>query len=144
MPIPVRMVVETRLYLYSAIARLLLSCPNPTSTINNERQHQLASNHIGVQSIVSRIQFRFEWSSWIRIHLTIHNSRTGRSPNPQRDNPPSIATSINLHATVSHCIGARPSQSNKELNSTRFEWNGRLGVEFDHGRGVARPSLSVR
>jgi hypothetical protein len=30
---------------------------------------------------------------------------------------------------------------NQTRSAIRFEWNGRLGVEFDHGQGVARPSL---
>jgi hypothetical protein len=82
-------------------------------------------------------QFQFEWSSWIRIHLTFDNSRPGRSPTLQRDNQPSIAialgiepqlfsseaTTINLDATVSHCIGARFDRQTRSCSMIRFQWS---------------------
>jgi len=38
-------------------------------------------------------------------------------------------------------LGFDHHNHNQTRSSIPFEWNGRLGVEFDHGQGVARPSL---
>ena len=54
-------------------------------------------------------------------------------------NPSSTAT-ISVVATIA--LGF--DHHNQTRSSIRFDWNGRIGVdEFDHGQGVARPSLSL-
>ena len=48
-----------------------------------------------------------------------------------------------LVATIALALALGFDNHNQTRSSSRFEWNGRLGVEFDHGQGVlvARPSL---
>jgi hypothetical protein len=81
------------------------------------------------------------------IHLTSialfikHDNKLKENSNAM---PQPQLNSSHQHSNHSIALGFDHHNYNQTRSSIiRFEWNGRLGVEFDHGQGAARPSLSV-
>ena len=95
---------------------------------------------------MSRIQFRFEWSSWIRIHLSIDNSRPGHSPTLQRDKTISLPLQSQLQLQLNPSF-KRGNECEFTCNCFPLHWgstitinqgaqcqssysNGHLGIEL--------------
>ena len=119
---------------------------------NQQRTSMLVSvDFHGVQSqhVMSRSSIRFEWSSWRRLTTTFRIAWISITLFIKHDNK------LNSNSKSNAMPQSRPAQQessvptialalgfdNQTRSSIQFEWNGRLGVEFDHGQGVAQPSL---
>ena len=103
------------------------------------------------QCVMSRTSIRFEWSSSRQIasiSITIfikHDNKLNSNENQNSNSNamPQPQLNSNHQCSSNHCIALALGfdHLNQTRSSIHFEWNGRLGVELDHGQGVARPTL---
>ena len=148
-PIPVQMVVSRLSFgLFDRDSIAIATATEPQLN-NQQRTSMLVSvDFHGVQSqhIISRSSIRFEWSSWRRIHLTTTFRIPWISITLFMEHDNKLNSNSNLNAMPQPQLNSNHQQQPLHWGSTiqtrssiRFEWNGRLGVEFDHGQGAARP-----